>query len=69
MHVEEVQYIWNTIELWNIEVFTRLFNLTMDNFDVVFRESYLIYILMKLIFRMENIILLGLFYWYNAGKF
>lgn len=69
MHVEEVQYIWNTIELWNIEVSTRLFNLTMDNFDVVFRESYLIYILMKLIFRMENIILLGLFYWYNAGKF
>lgn len=69
MHVEEVQYIWNTIELWNIEVSTRLFNLTMDNFDVVFRESYLIYILMKLIFKMENIILLGLFYWYNAGKF
>lgn len=30
MHVEEVQYIWNTIELWNIEVSTRLFNLTMD---------------------------------------
>lgn len=69
MHIEKVQYIWNTIELWNIEVSTRLFNLTMDNFDVVFRESYLIYILMKLIFKMENIILLGLFYWYNAGKF